>query len=148
MSKPDVITLAMMHDRLEQQGVSHQRHYAFRCPICGTVQSLASLVAAGLKPEVAERQIAFSCEGRATGAGPWPAEQTKSAKAARRRLIRGCDWTLGGLFRLHAVEIKFPDGELRPCFDIATADEAKALEVSLSERAREAGVPAVGVCKS
>ncbi|MES2712009.1 MAG: VVA0879 family protein [Pseudomonadota bacterium] len=127
------ISLAEAHRRMQAQGVSAQRHFAFACPICGTVQSMASLVAAGCPSAEVQGAIGFSCEGRFSGAGPWPSSKDRSAKAAQRRQVRGCDWTLGGLFRLHALEIEWPEdrapaaADPRPCFEIVDAAKAQAL---------------------
>lgn len=129
------ITLAEAHARFKAQGVSNNKHVAFVCPICGTVQSMASLIAAGVKPDVVETVVAFSCEGRFTRAGPWPSSKDQSAKARERRKVRGCDWTLGGLLRLHELEITFPDGaEPRPTFVIATPEQARELEREMTSR--------------
>ena len=116
------------------QGVSSHRHYAVVCPMCGTVQSMASLVNSGADPSTVERIFAFSCEGRLTGAGPWPNAKKKQAS---RRVSgpRGCDWTLGGLFKIHTAELITGDGGdetlSRPMFDVATPEQARALEAGL-----------------
>lgn len=124
MSGVEQIDVAEFHRRLKAQGVSSRNHAALKCPMCDTVQSLASLVAAGATPEEAERLIGFSCEGRLTDAGPPPNKPTE------KRRVRGCNWTLGGLFKLHRLEV-IADGEPHPRFEVATPEEAKALEASL-----------------
>lgn len=124
------ISVDEFHQRIKAQGVSNQNHAAFVCPICKTVQSMASLTRAGAEPEKAEMLIAFSCEGRLTNAGPWPSDKDKSAKAKSRRKVRGCDWTLGGLFRLHELEVITPDGKAHPRFVLATPDQAQQLEAA------------------
>lgn len=112
------IDTAELHRRMKEQGVSAREHIAFKCPICSTVQSMASLLRAGVPAERVENYIGFSCEGRFTGAGPHkPGSDT-----------RGCDWTLGGLFSLHTLEVMLPDGKAQPSFALATPDEAKELE--------------------
>jgi hypothetical protein len=111
--------------RLKTQGVSRE-HLALVCPICGTVQSMASLIKAGAKPETVDEFFGFSCEGRFSRAGPWPSEKAKTEAAKRRRLVRGCDWTLGGLLRLHQLEVMTDEGP-RPCFEIAAPEQARAL---------------------
>jgi hypothetical protein len=101
------------------------------CVTCGTVQSMASLVVAGASPEEAETLIGFSCEGRLTGAGPWP-----HSPNAWRRAVRGCDWSLGGLFRLHRLQVN--DGErMHPMFAIATPEQAQALASAIEARSGE-----------
>lgn len=122
------ITVEQARERFREQGVSSERHIAFLCPICGTVQSMASLVAAGAKPESVERYVGFSCEGRFSGAGPWPRPTDKSPKAVTRRATRGCDWTLGGLFSLHKLEVTTADGKVQPSFEIARPADAQSLE--------------------
>lgn len=110
---------------LKTQGVSRE-HLALVCPICGTVQSMASLIKAGAKPETVDSFFGFSCEGRFSHAGPWPSERAKTKAAQQRRLVRGCDWTLGGLLRLHQLEVLTEEGP-RPCFEIATPVQAREL---------------------
>lgn len=126
------ITIEQIHARFKAQGVSAREHIAFRCPICKTIQSMASLIVAGVSPEEAERQIGFSCEGRFSNAGPWPADSRKGKKWDARRAVRGCDWTLGGLFRLHKLEVIGENGEPQASFEVATPEEAQALERLLS----------------
>ena len=121
----EVIGLPAFHARLHAQGVADRNHNAFVCPICGTVQSMASLVEAGATPEKAESIIGFSCEGRLTKAGPF-----KKANAGR---VRGCDWSLGGLFRLHRLEVN--DGtRMHPMFELATAEQAQTLASAIEAR--------------
>jgi hypothetical protein len=122
------IAVAELRARMKAQGVSSNKHVAFKCPICATVQSMASLERAGLPADNCESIIAFSCEGRVSGAGPWPSEKDHSAKAVNRRKVRGCDWTLGGLLRLHELVVVLENGRECPSFVLATAEEAQALE--------------------
>lgn len=116
------IPLAEFQERLRAQGVPTRSEAAFVCPICKTVQSMASLIDAGAPPEEAENIIGFSCEGRLTGAGPWPKLPTKARKAKR-----GCDWSLGGLFRLHELEVLTDDGKAHPHFVVASPEQAQEL---------------------
>jgi hypothetical protein len=44
----------------------------------------------------------------------------------------GCNWTLGGLFQMHALEVVTEDGERHPRFEVATPEEAKAHLVACS----------------
>ena len=113
--------------RFKCQGVESHRDYATVCVICGTVQSMTSLVRAGAEKDKVGCFFGFSCEGRFTKAGPWPSPTDKSAKAKKRRTVRGCDWTLGGLFTLHKLEVIQDDGGERPCFEIATPEQAQQL---------------------
>jgi hypothetical protein len=135
------ITVEELHARLKAQGVSAREHIAFKCINCVTVQSIDSLRKAGCPSDKAETQVGFSCEGRWSGAGPWPGDKNKTAKARARRKIRGCDWTLGGLFRLHRIEVIDADGKPQPIFDIATAEDAQALERLMVWRDEMAAYP-------
>lgn len=105
-------------------------HIAVMCPICGTIQSIASLAAAGASPAAAERAIGFSCEGRFTNAGP--AKQGRPARPG----TRGCDWTLGGLFRLHRLEVITEDGKHHPHFEPASKSDAQELRVDVMRSTR------------
>lgn len=111
------LTLTQFHAVLKAQGVPRE-DLAFVCPMCGTIQSARDLIAAGAGKtfDEVERFLAFSCVGRWTGAGTPRAEPDG----------RPCDWTLGGLFRLHKLEVVTPDGEHHPRFDVAMPDEAQA----------------------
>jgi hypothetical protein len=123
------IPLAEVHRLFAAQGVVSRHHYATKCVICGTVQSMASLVAAGADTRTVHQSFGFSCEGRFNGAGQWsnnPAEQ-----AARK--LRGCNWSLGGLFKVHAFEVEYEDGAAQPMFEIATPEEAQALQALILE---------------
>lgn len=110
--------LAELQAALKNQGVLPE-HYAFKCPICGTVQSAADLIRAGAggNYDEVEGKVGFSCVGRFTNAGPH-----KRGEVAGR----GCDWTLGGLFRLHVLEVVTEDGERHPLFEPASPEEAQA----------------------
>lgn len=126
------IKVSELHARMRAQGVSGRDHVAFRCPVCATVQSMASLRRAGAPDDKVEAYIGFSCEGRFSGAGPWPAKADRSAKSQARRRVRGCDWTLGGLLTIHTLEVETDDGNVHPSFEVASPEEAKALEASLT----------------
>jgi len=128
------ISLRECHARMGAQGVPNN-HVAFRCPACGTVQSMASLVRAGVPENEVASVVGFSCEGRWTGAGAAPAASDTSPRAAARRSVRGCDWTLGGLFRIHALEVHFPSGGVRMRFALASPEEAQALRSRIEEAA-------------
>lgn len=120
---PRRIKVAQFHEELKAQGVSGREHLALKCPVCGTVQSGASLIraGAGTTMDEVERFLGFSCVGRFTDAGPHRKDTPPG---------RGCDWTLGGLFKVHELEVEMPDGTVHPSFEPATPDEAQALEAS------------------
>lgn len=123
------ITVAEFRSRCKAQGVSAREHVATKCPICGTVQSMASLMKAGAPADDAESLVGFSCEGRLTGVGPWNAQNEK------RAAMRGCDWSLGGLLKLHRLTVVDDEGNEHPFFELATSEEAQALEALMTSRA-------------
>lgn len=70
--------------------------WRFRCARCNGSQSVEQCVAAGMTADEAY----FNCIGR-------------------RVDNIGCDWTLGGLFRIHTLEIMDEEGKAHPAFEFA-----------------------------
>ena len=125
------ITVDELYSRFKAQGVSDRKDIAFKCPICATVQSMRSLIKAGAgeTEDEVEKFVGFSCVGRFSNAGPHK-PGTKPGK--------GCDWTLGGVFRVHTLEVETPDGKVHPRFEIATPEEAQEhARALLSQDVRE-----------
>ena len=120
------MTLDEYKAAVKAQGVPHE-HIAMRCPMCSTIQSGADLIAAGAGTDFdeVEKYIAFSCVGRFTGAGS-PRKNPDG---------KPCNWTLGGLFALHKLEVVTPDGKKHPRFELATPAEAQA---HMAARAQQA----------
>jgi hypothetical protein len=116
---PRRITIAEFHEELKAQGVKWREDLAFRCPVCATIQSARDLIKAGVGKTFDEVEgcVGFSCVGRWTNAGP----HKRNAPPGR-----GCDWTLGGLFRIHELEVVTPDGKACPRFELASPEEAQA----------------------
>lgn len=112
------LTLEEFHAALKAQGVPIE-YCAFRCPACGTIQNAQDLIDAGAGKNLdeVEKYLAFSCVGRFTHAGQPP--RVKGTQT-------GCDWTLGGLFRLHDLAVVTPDGVEHPRFELCTPEEARA----------------------
>lgn len=132
-TRPRRMTREAYIARLENQHLD-PLHWAAVCPICGTVQSRASLNRAGGKRYDAATQdhdgmFAFACEGRLTGAGHWPGKRATAA----RRAIRGCNWSLGGLLKLHEIEVEY-DGVIHSLFRPASREEAQALFAEMKGR--------------
>lgn len=136
------ITIEQLHERFKAQGASSREHIAVKCPVCGTVQSMASLAKAGAPADRIENVIGFSCEGRFSNAGPWPSDKRKGKSFDARRAVRGCDWTLGGLFRIHTLEVINAEGVPQPTFEVASADEAQALERLMALQPADCPAPA------
>ena len=117
MSAAKTMTLDEFHKACKAQAPSADL-IVFRCPACKTLQTARDLIAAGAGAtfDDVEKYIGFSCVGRFTGAGsPRKAPDGKP-----------CNWTLGGLFRLHSFEVVTPDGTHHPHFELATQEEADA----------------------
>lgn len=112
------LTIPEFHAELKAQGVGSHEDVAFKCPMCGTIQSGRDLIAAGagVSFDDVERYVGFSCIGRFTGA---PAPRAKPDG-------KPCNWTLGGLFSLHKLEVVDDDGGAHPRFELATPEEAQA----------------------
>ncbi|MDE2087997.1 MAG: hypothetical protein KGI63_12270 [Xanthomonadaceae bacterium] len=117
------MTMQEFHAALLAQEVPNE-HLAVICPICQTVQSATDLIraGAGATMDEVERYLGFSCVGRWTNAGPF-----HSSKRRRAPEQRGCDWTLGGLFRLHRLEVVADDGKHHPRFEVASPEQAQQL---------------------
>jgi hypothetical protein len=76
------MTIPEFHATIRAQGVPN-RHIAFKCVMCGKIQSMADFVAAGKTPASAERLIAFSCIGRVTGGEPAGSKEATPEKGVR-----------------------------------------------------------------
>lgn len=76
------------------------RKWLFVCPSCGTAQSAEDFYAAGFERGKGEvnKYLGFSCIGRFSK-------------------DKGCDWTLGGLFHIHTLEVIDDEGEKHMRFD-------------------------------
>lgn len=114
----EVVPVAEFVERMKAQGVPVE-NVAFICPMCQTIQTGLDLIEAGAGKDMDEvdRYLGFVCVGRFLGAGETRAEPDGSP----------CNWTLGGLLRVHKIEIKYPDDihKQRAIFDLATPEQAK-----------------------
>lgn len=113
-----ILTIEQFHSELRNQGVNSREDLAFKCPMCGTVQSARDLIAAGAGKTMdeVERYLAFSCVGRFTDAGP----HKKGTPPGR-----GCDWTLGGFLGIHKLTVIDEEGKTHPRFEPASPEEAR-----------------------
>lgn len=108
---------------LKAQGVSSRRHAAFICVMCKCPQSIASMARDCPSASEAdiESSLGFACVGRWTGAGSPRGEPDGSP----------CNWTLGGLLSFSELYVVKPDGMKVPHFELASPEQAQALEASL-----------------
>ena len=114
------MTIEEFHAECKAQGVKSHEHIAVVCPMCQTVQSAQDLMNASAGDDFAEVEdvLGYSCIGRFTEGG------------APRKVPDGkpCNWTLGGLFKLHRLEVVTPDGKHHPRFELATPEQAQQNE--------------------
>ena len=104
------MTLEEYEAAIKAQGVPVE-DVKFQCPRCKTLQSANDLIQAGAGKNLGEveKYLAFSCVGR------WDEAV-------------GCDWTLGGLFQMHELEVATPDGKHHPRFMPMAANETTTPE--------------------
>lgn len=100
------LTLERFKSEIKKSGKPRIEDVEFICPKCKTIQSAQDLIdagagaGAGASIDDVEKYLAFSCVGRWTDK-------------------KGCDWTLGGLFQIHEMEVITPDGKHHPRFKLA-----------------------------
>ena len=73
------------------------KQWKFKCPNCGGTQSIQDFLDNGVKDP--DRQVYFNCIGRFVA-------------------DIGCDWSLGGLFKLHKTVV-IQDMQIIPVFEMA-----------------------------
>ena len=112
------MTIEEYHAALKAQGTKDRADLVMICPMCGAPQTGNDLIRAGAGKtfDDVEKYLGFSCVGRWTGAGS-PRKHPDG---------KPCNWTLGGLFRTHTLEVVTPDGEKHPRFEVATPEQAQA----------------------
>ncbi|WP_172565552.1 VVA0879 family protein [Vibrio navarrensis] len=102
------LTIEEFQARIKAQGHKDAIDVTFQCPKCKTLQSLRQLMeATGLDRQEAGRYLGFSCIGR-----------------FNNKEI-GCDWTLGGLFQIHELEVVDEEGKRHPHFMPMTPEQAE-----------------------
>lgn len=128
------ITIAEFHSELKAQGIASHEDLAFKCPLCQTVQSGRDLIDAGAGAtfDDVEKYVGFSCVGRFTNAGSPRAKPDG----------KPCNWTLGGFFQLHKLEVVDEGGRVYRRFELATPAEAQA---HAAKRSSKQDAPAPGV---
>lgn len=109
------MTLHEFHAALRAQSVKDRADLVFICPMCQTPQTANDLIKAGAGADfdAVAGKIGFSCIGRFTGAG----------SPRREPDGKPCNWTLGGLFQMHKLEVVTDDGNRCPHFEPATPEQ-------------------------
>jgi len=92
------------------------KNWRFICPVCSTIQSGEDLHKAGIDKDKVQDYLGFSCIGRWTDAGPYKDGDPPG---------KGCNWTLGGLIRIHKLEIRDNNGDIFPHMEFAPEEENK-----------------------
>lgn len=94
----------IMHDdwiaELKKRFGNDAKNWAFKCPQCGHIQTIQDFI--DHKIDEPESKVMFSCIGR----------YVKNI---------GCDWTLGGLLKIHTYSV-FCNGKVSPVFEMADAN--------------------------
>lgn len=88
--------LELFKEKSEKVG---RNNIEFVCCKCKTKQTIQDFINSGLTKEEAHSRIGFSCIGRVSKE-------------------KGCDWSLGGFFRIHEVEVIRENG-VTPMFKFA-----------------------------
>jgi hypothetical protein len=88
------------------------------CPGCKTPQNAQDLIKAGAGASLRDvaKFLGVSCVGRFTGA-PAPRREPDG---------NPCNWTLGGLLKIHTTTVVDEIGRKQPFFDIASPEVAQA----------------------
>lgn len=88
----------------EKKFGERKRDWKFVCPKCNTVQTGQDFLDEGVDKDEVIDVLGFSCIGRYVEK-------------------KGCDWTLGGLFKIHVLEVEREDGKKTPVFEFAKVDQ-------------------------
>lgn len=92
------------------------KEWKLKCVSCGHVQSITSILKNN--PKLEKKDVVdwffMSCEGRVNGKGIDAFKIQKGDDFSKD----GCNWTLGGLFEIHEVEVT-RNGVMFPIFDFA-----------------------------
>ena len=112
------MTVEEFHVAIRDQGAASIEDVKMVCPMCQVHQSANDLIAAGAGATFAdvEKYLGFSCVGRWLNA-PCPRNEPDG---------KPCNWTLGGLFTLHKLEVVTEDGQRHPRFEVAPKVEPAA----------------------
>jgi len=110
MTGPRQITLEQFHAEIKAQNAPSREDITFVCPMCATHQSARDLIEAGAGATFVdvEKYLGFACVGRFTDAGS-PRKEPDG---------KPCNWTLGGFFLLHKLEV-IAAGKPHPRFEVA-----------------------------
>jgi len=110
----------MMRSEWEAEGKARfgidKKNWIFKCPNCNTLQSYDDWSRlTTLEPKEINQYIGFSCIGRVSK-------------------DMGCNWSLGGLFQIHKLEVIQLDGKKVPFFEFAKTK----IPIKFQKEAKEA----------
>jgi hypothetical protein len=122
------LTVAEWRAEGERRFGPDERNWKFVCPMCGTVQGAEDFYTEGFARGAGQvnKVLGFACIGRWRMAGPHQKGNPPG---------RGCDWTLGGLFHIHTLEVIDDEGKPHMLFDFAEPEPARAVEPKAAEAA-------------
>lgn len=120
------MTLQEYMAALRAQGIEKVADTVVVCVVCGTPQSCEDFIAAGAGKDFCEveRYWGFSCIGRFLNSGS--AFGGREQKKRKNTNPIGCDWTLGGLFHIHTLEVVDEEGRHHMKFEPASPEIAQA----------------------
>ncbi len=97
LDSENIINYDVWIAELKNRFGSDHKKWAFKCPACGNIQTIQDFIDNGI--ENPETKVYFSCIGRFVK-------------------NKGCDWTLGGLLKIHKISV-MKDAQVFPVFEMA-----------------------------
>lgn len=125
----ETITLQEFQDRCRAQGVPPQ-HVAFECLRCGTVQSMASLIAAGHSHDEAIEAVGVACIDPGSNRLYNPMQTILEVPS------RGCNLNLRHNPYLASLAVNYCE-DTYPFFALASPEEARALMAQMEALAAQ-----------
>lgn len=86
-----------------------KKKWRFVCPVCGFIQTAEDLVSVGAGKAIEDvlGYWGYSCVGRWHKKGKSGFKDPEKKKGWKKEY--GCDYTVGGLFKLHQIEVSYTD---------------------------------------
>lgn len=99
------VTLEDFQTEGERRFGKERKNWQLQCPQCKQAMIAEDYRAAGVLVDDINKYVGFSCVGRFNDGK------------------KGCDWTLGGLFQIHELEIQDEEGNMHPHFDFPPEEQ-------------------------